>query len=195
MSAIRKYIARRPMIANAFEANTMNCSWLTASTAGTLSTANTTSVASTSSSTENSGVASRLAVLHREQLLAVELVGARHDPLGDLEEPALARVDVVVVAEHQLAGGVEQERAEDVEHPVEALDDRHAGEDERRPQDQRPEDAPEQHAVLVLRRHEEVAQDQRPDEHVVDAEALLDQVARDVLAGRRAPRTTPRSRA
>ncbi len=33
--------------------------------------------------------------------------------------------------------------------------------------------------------HREVAHDQRPDEDVVDAEALLDQVAGDVLAGRR----------
>ena len=49
-------------MANAFDENTMNCSRLTASTAGTESTANTTSVASTRSSTANSGVARRRAV-------------------------------------------------------------------------------------------------------------------------------------
>ena len=43
-------------------ANTMNCSRLTARTAGTESTANTTSVVSMSTSTANSGVASRLRV-------------------------------------------------------------------------------------------------------------------------------------
>ena len=48
------------MIANTFEVNTMNCSLLTASTAGTESTANSTSVDSTSNSTANSGVAQRL---------------------------------------------------------------------------------------------------------------------------------------
>ena len=47
-------------MAKAFEANTMNCSWLIASTAGTESTAKTTSVASINTSTANSGVASRL---------------------------------------------------------------------------------------------------------------------------------------
>ena len=46
-------------MAKAFDENTMNCSWLTASTAGTQSTAKITSVASTSTSTANSGVASR----------------------------------------------------------------------------------------------------------------------------------------
>ena len=101
---------------------------------------------------------------------------------------------MVVVGEDQLAGGVEQERPEHVEHPVEALDHGDAGEDEDRPHDQRAEDAPEQHAVLVLRRHEEVAHDQRPHEDVVDAQALLDQVARHVLAGRLRRRTTTRSR-
>ena len=48
-------------MANAFDANTMNGSRLTASTAGTESTANTTSVASMSTSTANSGVARRFA--------------------------------------------------------------------------------------------------------------------------------------
>ena len=80
MSASRKYSERSPRIANAFEANTMNCSWLTASTAGTESTAKSTSVASTSSSTANSGVASRWPFALREQLLPVELVGASARP-------------------------------------------------------------------------------------------------------------------
>ena len=60
---------------------------------------------------------------------------------------------------------------------------RDAGEDEHRAQDQGAEDAPEQHPELVLRRHGEVAEDHRPDEDVVDREALLDQVAGQVLAG------------
>ena len=62
MPASRKYSARSPRIANAFELNTMNGSWLTARTAGTESTAKITSVASTRTSTANSGVASRLRV-------------------------------------------------------------------------------------------------------------------------------------
>ena len=139
-------------MAKAFDENTMNCSWLTASTAGTLSTAKITSVNSTSTSTANSGVARRLPLILREQVRAVELVGARHDPVDDLEEPAVARVDVLVVGEHHPPGGEQQERPEHVEDPVEALDQGDAGEDEDRPHHERPEDAPEQHPVLVLRR-------------------------------------------
>ena len=53
-------------------------------------------------------------------------------------------------------------------------------------QHQRAEDAPEQHPVLVLRGHLEVGEDQRPHEHVVDRQALLDQVAGELLAAGRA---------
>ena len=67
-------------MAKAFEEKTMNCSWLTASTAGTQSTAKITSVASTSTSTANSGVASRLPFDLREQVRPVELVGASGRP-------------------------------------------------------------------------------------------------------------------
>ena len=78
----------------------------------------------------------------------------------------------------------QQEGAEHEQHPLEALEQRDPGEDEDEAQHQRPEDAPEQHPELVGAGHREVAHDQRPHEHVVDAEALLDEVARDVLAGR-----------
>ena len=163
----------------------MNCSWLTASTAGTLSTAKMTSVSSTSTSTANSGVASRRPLIRvnrcgpsRRSVLGI-------DPVDELEEPAVARIDVLVVGEHHTRRGEQQERPEHVEDPVEPLDQGDAGEDEDRPHHEGPEDAPEQHPVLVLRRHLEVAHDQRPDEDVVDAQALLDEVAGDVLAGRR----------
>ena len=58
-------------MAKAFEANTMNCSRLTARTAGTESTAKITSVVSMSTSTANSGVASSLPRPAGEELLAV----------------------------------------------------------------------------------------------------------------------------
>ena len=58
--------------------------------------------------------------------------------------------------------------------------------DHRAAHHQRAEDAPEQHAVLVDRRHREVTEDHRDDEDVVDAERLLDDVAGEVLQRRRA---------
>ena len=44
-----------------------------------------------------------------------------------------------------------------------------------RPEQQRAEDAVEKHAVLVLRRDAEVAEDQDEDEDVVDRQRLLDE--------------------
>src|SRR3546814_17398084 len=74
------------------------------------------------------------------------------------------------------------------QHPLEALEEPDPGEDEDEAQHQRPEDAPEQHPELELAGDREVAHDDRPDEHVVDREDLLDQVAGAVLTvGRAAP--------
>ena len=68
-------------------------------------------------------------------------------------------------------------RAEDVDDPLEACEQRRAQPDEQAAHHQRAEDPPEQHPVLVLRRHGEVLEDQHDDEDVVDAERFLDQVA------------------
>ena len=53
--------------------------------------------------------------------------------------------------------------------------------DHDRPHDERAEDAPEQHLVLVLRRHREVGEQQREDEDVVHAQRLLDEVTGEEL--------------
>ena len=54
---------------------------------------------------------------------------------------------------------------------------RGARDDEDRAHDEGAEDAPEQHPVLVRRRHREVGEDHQEDEDVVDRQGLLDQVA------------------
>ena len=104
--------------------------------------------------------------------------------MHQLQELRVSGVDVIVVGEDEFAGGVDQEGAEDVEDPFETFDEGHAREDEHGAQCERTEDAPEQHAVLVALRDGEIAHHQRPHEDVVDAQALLDQIARDVLAAR-----------
>ena len=53
--------------------------------------------------------------------------------------------------------------------------------DEDRPQHQRGEDPERQHPLLVLGRHRERGHDDHEDEEVVDRQALLDDVAREVL--------------
>jgi hypothetical protein len=50
-------------------------------------------------------------------------------------------------------------------------------------QHDRPEDAVEENAVLVGRGDRECAEDQRPDEHVVERERELEHVSGEVLTG------------
>src|SRR5690606_14137793 len=68
-----------------------------------------------------------------------------------------------------------------VEDPVEALDEERARPDHGAPHEEGTEHAPEEDAVLVLLRDAEVAEDQDENEDVVDAERLLDQIARQEL--------------
>ncbi len=79
----------QPEDANAFDANTMNCSWLTARTAGTESTAKMTSVASISTSTANSGVASRLPFCFVNSFGPVVLGRRRDETVHQLQEPGV----------------------------------------------------------------------------------------------------------
>jgi hypothetical protein len=84
--------------------------------------------------------------------------------------------------------GEDQEGAEDVDRPLEGMEERRSGDDEDRPEDQRPEHAPDEDAVLVGRRHLEGTEDEGENEEVVDRERLLDQIAGQELDRRlRAP--------
>ena len=170
--------------------------------AGMESTANTTSLVSTSTSTANSGVASS-APLRRVKSFWPSYSSVDGTRRRTSAEHGVAfRVHRRPGVAGDLHRGHEQERAEDVEDPVEALEQRDAGEDEHGPQHEGTEDAPEQHAELVAVGHADVAEDHRPDEDVVDREALLDQVAGQVLTrggaagdhAEHAPRTRVRAR-
>jgi hypothetical protein len=118
-----------------------------------------------------------------KELLAVIAVGgghgAAHEPHGDVRVVVDLRTLVVM---SDLPGRVEQEQAEDVQGPAEAIDELDASEDEDRAHDQRAEDAPEQDAELILTRNCEEREDDRPYEDIVDREALLDEETRVVLA-------------
>ena len=64
------------------------------------------------------------------------------------------------------------------------MDQCYAQRDEQRAHDQRSDDAPEQHLVLVLTVHAEIREQQQEDEQVVDTEGFLDQVTREKLQRR-----------
>jgi hypothetical protein len=78
-------------------------------------------------------------------------------------------------------GGVDEDGAEQVEDPTEVLDGRGADEDEHRAEHQGEGDAEQQHLLLSHPRDAEAGHDQHEDEEVVDREALLGDVAGEVL--------------
>ena len=100
-------------------------------------------------------------------------------PAHELHDRILVALELLVLLQRHAHAGDDEQRAEDVDDPLEPREQRRAEPDEQAAHDERAEDAPEQHAVLVLRRHGEVLEDQHDDEDVVDAERFLDQVARE----------------
>jgi hypothetical protein len=81
-----------------------------------------------------------------------------------------------MVREH-LDAGEQQEGAEHIEDPFEALDERDAKRDHGAAQNHGSQDAPEQHPVLVGGGHREVAEQHDEHEDVVHAQRVLDEVA------------------
>src|SRR5687768_18174359 len=80
-----------------------------------------------------------------------------------------------VAFDHQPDAGDDQNRAEDVHHPVETLEERRAEHDEDRAKNDRADHAPEQHPVLIDLRYRKAAEEHDEDEDVVDGQRLLDE--------------------
>jgi len=88
---------------------------------------------------------------------------------------------MVLALEQHPDASEHQERPEYVQDPVVLLDERRANEDESEAHHQRPDDTPEQHPVLEFARDREGREHEREHEHVVDAQGVLDDIAREPL--------------
>jgi hypothetical protein len=113
-------------------------------------------------------------VLAREDLLAVVVLAHRDDFADEFQDRVLLRVDLAAVVGRHPDAGEQQDRAEDVDRPVERVEQRGAGEDEDRPQDDRADDPVEEHLPLGQLGHREVREQQGEDEQVVERQAALD---------------------
>ena len=118
-----------------------------------------------------------------EQMLTVVGVGRRHNPANELKERVRRRINLRLALRDQAKGGEQQEPAEDEQDPVETVDELDARKDEQAPKHDRAKDPPEQHSVLKGPRHREKGEDQRPHEHIVNAQAELDQIPREPFTG------------
>ena len=116
-----------------------------------------------------------------DQLAADVLVGDRQELARGLHDAVVLDVGVLVAVPEQLHGRVDQQQAEDQEHEREQRQQRGTERDEDRAHDQREHDPEGQDLVLVLLGHGERRHDDHEDEQVVDREALLDDVAGEVL--------------
>ena len=76
----------------------------------------------------------------------------------------------------------DDQRAQQRHDPRKLLDQRHAGEHERQPHDDRPQHAPEQHAMLAAARRAERGEDHHEHKDIVKRQRPLDEISSEKLA-------------
>ena len=97
----------------------------------------------------------------------------RDEPSHEPHHGIIFRLDVEFFLLEHLDAGVNQEGTEDVNDPVEAIDESRANEDHRQAHYQRTHHAPEEDAMLVLGRHLEIGKDQEKNEEIIYREGKL----------------------
>jgi hypothetical protein len=115
------------------------------------------------------------------------------EPAGEADHDVVRGTGVFSFRPDEVAGGEQENKAEDIEDPGERADERRAEEDEAGPGEQREDDAEQQHLLLVGTRHLEAGHDDEEDEEVVDRQRLLGDVAGEILAAHLATAEDPHS--
>ena len=82
----------------------------------------------------------------------------------------------MVAPPNEAPASKDQERAEDIDHPVQPVEQEPGEEDQDATHHHRAENAPEEHPVLVDRRHKKGREDQQHDKDVVDAQRIFEQI-------------------
>jgi hypothetical protein len=125
--------------------------------------------------------------LPHEEVLPVVNVSHGHDVPEQPDHRVGLRLDSRLVAHRHPDAGEDQKGTEDVENPVELLDQVRPGANHGAPHRQRAQDPPEQHPVLQAWGDPEVTEEEGENEDIVDRERLLDEIARQELQGGVAP--------
>src|SRR5205823_5958064 len=86
-------------------------------------------------------------------------------------------------AKEHLCAREEQKGAKEIKRPVERFNECDSDADHESTQNQRTQNTPEQHTVLVSCWHGEIGKDEYKDEDVIDAERIFDQIAGKKLEG------------
>lgn len=120
-----------------------------------------------------------------EEVAAVGFIGHGKEAAEEAHGEVVVGIDInfLLARQRHLDAGVDEKGPEDVEHPVEAIDHADPDENEDGPHDHGPNDAPEEHAMLVFGRDLEVGENENEDEDVVHAQAEFDDVGGEKLLG------------
>ncbi|GAB5078430.1 hypothetical protein ARTHROSP310_15710 [Arthrobacter sp. AD-310] len=111
----------------------------------------------------------------------MESVGHRNVASEQLQRTGLGRVNVLVALLEHPVPRDQQESGKKVQDPAGTGDDGRSGSNKQAPEDQRPQDAQEEDAVLVLARNRKKREDDRPDKNVVHGQGLFNQIPGEVL--------------
>ena len=95
---------------------------------------------------------------------------------------ALRRVKTIIVGLKQFDARIQKEKAKQNQGDLECVDDGYAGENEPDAHGKCSENSPEKNSVLIHLWHLEVRKENSPHKHVVNAEALFNEVATHVFA-------------
>ena len=112
-------------------------------------------------------------VLADAQLVAAIAIGELQVPAHPAQRRILFQIRLLAGGEPHLDAGQQQERAEEVQQPVEVLQQCRAGEDQDAAQDDGAQDADDQHALALFLGHGEVGHHHQEHEDVVDRQRLL----------------------
>ena len=104
--------------------------------------------------------------------------GDRHHFAENFDDRVVVRIQLFVLVLHHFDPGVDEEQAKKDHRPEESFQHRGSDRNEGGAEDQRPQYAPEQNAVLILGRNLEVAKDQEKDEYVVYTQRFFNEITR-----------------
>ncbi|HEX2972632.1 MAG TPA: hypothetical protein VHP11_09885 [Tepidisphaeraceae bacterium] len=111
----------------------------------------------------------------------MKVLGDREDAPNQPHHDVLVRIGVLGLHEQHLDAGDDQKTAENIQNPVIARNQPRAQRDHHATHDQRAQNAPKQHPVLVDRRHREEREEHGDDKDVVHAQGFLHDVAGQVF--------------
>ena len=112
-----------------------------------------------------------------KEVAVVEMGGDGNEFAGDTDERILVGLNFSVAAFEKFYPSIDEEGAEDVDEPVEAIDQGDAGKDEEGAEKESSDDAPEEGRELGFFGDGEIGEENGEDKNVIHAEGQFDNIA------------------